>query len=219
MFQNYLITALRNFTRHKLYSFINIAGLTVGLSCAIFIILLLRDELSYDKWIPGSENLYRVGFTFYLPGQRPVRVSYAPFPAPGVMLANIPEVKAIAHLEPQRLTMTVGDRQFDEQMDVVSPDFFRVIGLRKTFGAKTRDIVLLLLWQFSIPVLAANLIAWPVAYYYLRGWLEGYAYRIPLSPLYFIGAGAAALMIAWATVFVHAQRVARANPIHALRYE
>ena len=93
------------------------------------------------------------------------------------------------------------------------------VGLRKTFGARTRDIILLLLWQFSIPVLIANLIAWPVAYYYLHGWLESYAYRISLSPLYFIGAGAAALVIAWATVIVHAAHVARANPIHALRYE
>ena len=93
------------------------------------------------------------------------------------------------------------------------------IGLRKTFGARTRDIILLLLWQFSIPVLVANLIAWPVAYFYLHHWLEGYAYRISLNPLYFIGAGAAALIIAWATVFVHAAHVAKANPIHALRYE
>ena len=93
------------------------------------------------------------------------------------------------------------------------------IGLRKTFGARTRDIILLLLWQFSIPVLAANVIAWPVAYFYLRHWLESYAYRISLSPLYFVGAGAAALVIAWATVIIHAAHVARANPIHALRYE
>ena len=93
------------------------------------------------------------------------------------------------------------------------------IGLRKAFGARTRDIVSLLLWQFSIPVLVANLIAWPVAYYYLHHWLESYAYRIPLSPLYFVGAGAVALAIAWATVIVHAAHVARANPVHALRYE
>ena len=93
------------------------------------------------------------------------------------------------------------------------------IGLRKTFGAKTKDIIWMLLWQFSVPVLVANLIAWPVAYYYLHGWLEGYAYRISLNPLYFLGAGAVALLIAWATVIVHAAHVARANPIHALRYE
>jgi len=93
------------------------------------------------------------------------------------------------------------------------------IGIRKVFGARVRDVVFLLLWQFSIPVMIANLIAWPVAWYYLHGWLQGFAYRIPLSPLYFLGAGALALVIAWATIFAHAHRVARANPINALRYE
>ena len=95
----------------------------------------------------------------------------------------------------------------------------REIGVRKVFGARTRDIVRLLLWQFSIPVLIANLIAWPVAWFYLRHWLEGYAYRISLNPLYFLAGGLAALLIAWVTVITHAVLVARANPMHALRYE
>ncbi len=95
----------------------------------------------------------------------------------------------------------------------------REIGIRKVFGARIRDVVSLLLWQFSGPVLIANVIAWPIAWYYLHGWLQGFAYRITLSPAYFLGAGAAALAIAWATVLFHALRVARANPIHALRYE
>jgi putative ABC transport system permease protein len=95
----------------------------------------------------------------------------------------------------------------------------REIGIRKAFGARTGDLVFLLLWQFSIPVLIANLIAWPVAWYWLHGWLQGFAYRIALSPLYFAAAGFATLAIAWATIFTHALRVARANPIHALRYE
>jgi len=93
------------------------------------------------------------------------------------------------------------------------------IGIRKVFGARIRDVVFLLLWQFSVPVLIANLIAWPIAWYYLHDWLQGFTYRIPLSPLYFLGAGLVALLIAWATVFSHARRVAAANPIHALRYE
>jgi putative ABC transport system permease protein len=95
----------------------------------------------------------------------------------------------------------------------------REIGLRKVFGARDRDVILLLLWQFSIPVLIANLLAWPLAWYYLQGWLQGFAYRIALNPLYFLGVGLAALLIAWATILGHALRVARANPIHALRYE
>jgi putative ABC transport system permease protein len=95
----------------------------------------------------------------------------------------------------------------------------REIGVRKALGARTRDIVGLLLWQFSVPVLIANVVAWPIAWFYLHHWLQGYASHISLSPLYFIGAGAAAMLIAWGTVFIHARRVASANPIHALRYE
>jgi putative ABC transport system permease protein len=95
----------------------------------------------------------------------------------------------------------------------------REIGIRKAFGARTRDLVFLLLWQFSIPVLIANAIAWPVAWYYLHNWLRGFAYHIPLSPLYFVGSGAGAMLVAWATVFTHARKVASANPVHALRYE
>ena len=95
----------------------------------------------------------------------------------------------------------------------------RQIGIRKVFGARTRDLVFLLLWQFSIPVLIANAIAWPVAWLYLRDWLQSFAYHIALNPLYFVAAGFAALVIAWATILAHAVRVARANPIHALRYE
>jgi putative ABC transport system permease protein len=93
------------------------------------------------------------------------------------------------------------------------------IGIRKVFGASKSAIVKLLLWQFSIPVLAANLIAWPAAWYYLRHWLDSFAYRIDLNPAFFVIPGAIALIIAWATVAGHALRVARANPVDALRYE
>jgi putative ABC transport system permease protein len=95
----------------------------------------------------------------------------------------------------------------------------REIGIRKAFGASTRDVALLLLWQFSLPVLLANLIAWPLAWYYLRGWLRGFADHISLNPVYFVIPAFAAFLIAWATIFTHAWRVARSNPIHALRYE
>jgi putative ABC transport system permease protein len=93
------------------------------------------------------------------------------------------------------------------------------IGIRKVSGARTADIVRLMLWRISIPVLTANLVAWPLAYYYLRQWLERYAYRITLNPGYFVAAGAAALIIAWATVYANTLRLARTSPAHALRYE
>ena len=95
----------------------------------------------------------------------------------------------------------------------------REIGIRKLLGARTADVLWLLLWQFSIPVLIANAIAWPFAWFYLHRWLEGFANRIPLSPIYFIAAGLMALLIAWTVILVHALSVARTRPAEALRYE
>jgi putative ABC transport system permease protein len=93
------------------------------------------------------------------------------------------------------------------------------IGIRKVLGARTRDIVRLLVWQFSKPVIIANVIAWPVAWWVMRGWLNGFDTRITLGPSPFLLAGGIALAIAIGTVAGHAFRVARANPILALRYE
>jgi putative ABC transport system permease protein len=93
------------------------------------------------------------------------------------------------------------------------------IGIRKVLGARTRDIVRLLVWQFSRPVIIANVIAWPIAWWLMRDWLNGFDERIALGPAPFLLAAALALGIAIATVVGHAVKVARANPIHALRYE
>ncbi|RHW19084.1 ABC transporter permease [Sphingomonas gilva] len=93
------------------------------------------------------------------------------------------------------------------------------IGIRKVLGARTRDIVRLLVWQFSRPVLIANLIAWPVAWWVMRDWLNGFDTRIALTPTPFVAAGLLALIVALATIASHALRVARTNPVHALRYE
>jgi putative ABC transport system permease protein len=95
----------------------------------------------------------------------------------------------------------------------------REIGLRKVLGARTGDIVQLLIWQFSKPVVVANLIAWPFAWWAMREWLNGFADRVDLGPTPFLLAGLLAMAIAMGTVAGHALRVARTNPIHALRYE
>jgi putative ABC transport system permease protein len=93
------------------------------------------------------------------------------------------------------------------------------IGIRKVLGARTRDIVKLLAWQFSKPIIIANLIAWPIAWWQMRNWLNTFDARIELSPTPFLLAAVLALAIALGTIAGHAIKVARANPIHALRYE
>jgi len=95
----------------------------------------------------------------------------------------------------------------------------REIGLRKVMGASRWDILRLLGWQFTRPVLWANLLAWPLTYLFMQRWLEGFAYHAGQDPLVFVAAGVLALIIALATVAGHALLVARAKPVEALRYE
>ena len=93
------------------------------------------------------------------------------------------------------------------------------IGIRKVLGARTIDIARLLVWQFTRPVVLANIIAWPVAWWLMREFLNAYDARIALTPVPFIAASLLALAIAVLTIGAHAFRVARTNPVHALRYE
>lgn len=95
----------------------------------------------------------------------------------------------------------------------------REIGIRKVLGASSADIVRLLIGQFLRPVLIANLIGWPVAYFAMRTWLSGFPDRIALSPFYFLGASLIAIVIAVLTVLAQSLRASRATPAWALRHE
>jgi putative ABC transport system permease protein len=92
------------------------------------------------------------------------------------------------------------------------------VALCKLLGARVSDILRLLLWQFSKPVLWSLLVAWPLAWWFARGWLDGFATRITLTPWPFVLAAVFALAVAWATVAAQALKVARASPIAALRH-
>jgi putative ABC transport system permease protein len=93
------------------------------------------------------------------------------------------------------------------------------IGIRKVLGARTRDIIRLLAWQFSKPVLIASLFGSAAAWLVMSNWLHRFDAYIDMGVLPFVGASLLALAIAIGTIAGHAFKVARANPILALRYE
>ena len=95
----------------------------------------------------------------------------------------------------------------------------REIGVRKVLGASVGNIVLLLTRQFVWLILAANLIAWPLAYFAMNNWLQNFAYRIDFGWSIFLIAGGAALLIALLTVGYQAVKAALTDPVKALRYE
>ncbi len=93
------------------------------------------------------------------------------------------------------------------------------IGVRKAMGADTRSVVLLLLWQFTVPVLVATAVAIPLGFAAMNWWLRGFVYHAPLSAWIFVLAAVAAVVIAWLTVSWQSFAVAKAKPAGALRYE
>ena len=62
MFSNYLKTAIRNLFRYKTFSFINILGLTGGLTCCLLIFIFVKDEFSYDKFHAKKDRIHRVHY-------------------------------------------------------------------------------------------------------------------------------------------------------------
>lgn len=93
------------------------------------------------------------------------------------------------------------------------------IGVRKVLGASVPNIFMLLSKEFTKWVMAANIVAWPVAYFMMSKWLENFAYRISLGLLPFVLSAVAALLIALFTVSYQSIKAALANPIDSLRYE
>ena len=95
----------------------------------------------------------------------------------------------------------------------------REIGIRKVLGASVAKIIALISKDFLILLFIANVIAWPLAYYFMDKLLNNYAYRTNLALWVFVVSGLTAVLIALLTVCLKIVRAARANPVDSLRYE
>lgn len=96
---------------------------------------------------------------------------------------------------------------------------FKEIGIRKVLGARVAQIVALVGRELILLVAAANLIAWPAAYFVMKRVLNGYYYRITLGPWFFVAAGIVSLAVALLTAGGLGVKAALADPVKAIRYE
>jgi putative ABC transport system permease protein len=95
----------------------------------------------------------------------------------------------------------------------------REVGIRKTFGASRRIIVTLLSREVVVLILISSLVAYPVAYFGIKIWLQSFAEKISVSPITYIVASIIGLAIGWLSIIYQALKAAAYNPAESLRYK
>ena len=127
MFRNFIKISFRNIIRNKLYSFINIAGLAVGMASAMLILLWVNDELSYDNFHDDAENIYRVNKAYMLGTEQDYNFS-TPYPLANGLKEQFAAVKHSTKFSRQRVLLTVGDKQFSGTRALLADSaFFNVL--------------------------------------------------------------------------------------------
>jgi len=142
MIKNYLKIAFRNLTRQKGYSFINITGLAVGMACAIFILLWVQDELSYDGFHENKDNIFRVATVFKEEGNT-FYGAQTPAPVSSFLKNNFPEIQKSTAVNFGWLTgnsrniIKFGEKSFyTEDLILTDPAFFDIFSFSFLQGDK-----------------------------------------------------------------------------------
>jgi putative ABC transport system permease protein len=125
MFKNYFKIALRNLTRNKVYSFINIAGLSLGLACSMLIILYVKDEVSYDRFHAAVNRIYRITSQSFNKKENKIdRNSNTGYLQGPRFSANIPGIQSFVRIASQRRDIKKGTDVVSHEMLDVDSNFF-----------------------------------------------------------------------------------------------
>ncbi|MBS1659643.1 MAG: ABC transporter permease [Bacteroidetes bacterium] len=126
MLKNFLKTSLRNLRNNKVYSFINIAGLTLGMACAMLILLYVSDEVSYDAFQKNISVLYRVNRQITKPNGDIAKSGYTGYLQGPRFAANIPEIKAFVRYRHVEMNMQKGNDIHSQEVFLADSNFFSV---------------------------------------------------------------------------------------------
>ena len=130
MFKNYLKIVLRNTNKYKGYSFINIAGLAVGLACCILIALWIDFELSYDRFHQNSDDLYQIITEQTLPNGGRRFFSNTPGALAHTLLAERPEIRNVSRSNDWgEIMLGIAEQRFLEKVRFVDPAFLEMFSV------------------------------------------------------------------------------------------
>ena len=131
MLRNYLKITVRNIRRHKLFSFINITGLAVGMFCFLLIFLWVDYENSYDRFHENHKDLYQVVYEYH-PTEGDARLTWSHSAALGIVVKNdYPEIKNVSRsLDFREMTLGTEENLFLEKVNFVDPSFLEMFSIR-----------------------------------------------------------------------------------------
>ncbi len=138
MFKNYISVAMRNIIRYKLYAFINVFGLAIGLAACMLIILVIRHETSYDNFVPNAKNIYRMEATGNIPGRDPFENATYVGPTKELLPQDYPEVLEVLRITQRGGNVVQGSETFEQQIDYVDTNLFTVFQLELVEGSFDR---------------------------------------------------------------------------------
>ena len=134
MWKNYLKTAVRALLRYKGYSFINIIGLSLGLACAMLIILYVRDEVSYDAFHRKGSQIYRVDRQMIQPDGSIHRSGYTGYFQGPRFAAQVPEVQGFVRFLQGQADIKTGSEIQSQSINLVDTNFFSVFSFPLLHG-------------------------------------------------------------------------------------
>lgn len=127
MFKSYLKIALRSLRKQKIYAFINVVGLAIGVACCALIFLYIRDDLSYDQFHEKADRIYRMQTVRYneAGGVRGLDV-YLPMPLGPTMETDFPEVESYARLYQEDFVLRIGSESTEEEFLIADPSILSI---------------------------------------------------------------------------------------------
>jgi len=126
MFKNYFTTVFRNLWRNKVFSLINIVGLSVGLACCMLIFLYAKDELSYDRFHENRDNIYHLTAASTSPDGNVFKSSSTGMVPGPAFKRSVPEVQDFMRIQSAQFTLKHGTEVFDQEAFYVDDNFFSV---------------------------------------------------------------------------------------------
>ncbi|MFC1492921.1 ABC transporter permease [candidate division KSB1 bacterium] len=202
MFKSYIKTAVRNMLRHKVFSFINIFGLSIGISVCLIIFNYVRDEFTFDNFHGNTDRIYRLIREISRPN-RPVRItSSVACPTKDLFERTYPEVKYVSRLIEESVILKHNNDFFEQKMFYADPEFLKMFSFNIVAGDRENP-----LGDLNAVILSESIAG------------KFYPGENPIGISAFILSGAITLLLAVMTISFHSLKAALSNPAKSLRTE